>query len=44
MDSAAPTTQEALNFGVGSKSGTGTSPREACSCIPANPEGSPLTE
>jgi len=43
MDNAALTTQKTLNFGEGSKSGTGTSPYEACSCIPANPEDSPLT-
>ena len=43
MDNAAPTTQQSLNFGEGSESGTGTSPHEACSRIPANPEDSPLT-
>ena len=43
MDHAALTTQKPLNFGAGSESGTGTSLREACSCVPANPEDSPLT-
>jgi RNA-directed DNA polymerase len=44
MDDVALTTQKTLNFGEGSESGTGTSPPEACSRIPANPEDSPLTD
>lgn len=42
MDNVTPKTQNTLNFGEGSEGGTGTSPLEACSCIPANPEDLPL--
>jgi RNA-directed DNA polymerase len=44
MDNRPLPTQNNLNFGEGSENGIGASPREACSCIPANPESLPLTD
>ncbi len=44
MDNEALPTQQTLNFGAGSEDGIGSSPLEARSCIPANPDQPPLTD